>query len=154
MISYVTDTSGWERWQRDYRLGLILIMPPGPVADLVNPLRARYDPVTYAICPAHITLSDPLRREMTPDREREICDILAGIAPFTLHFDKPHAYLYALTAPQHRPWLVPSRVLSHDVPCRWCYADVCPVGHHLCLRGVQPAEVVDAVRELLREPRV
>ena len=66
----------------------------------------------------------------------------------------PVVDLYALTAPQHRPWLVPSRVLSHDVPCRWCYQDVCPLGHHLCLRGVPPDEVADAVRDLLREPRL
>ena len=64
----------------------------------------------------------------------------------------PVVDLYALTTPQHRPWLAPSRVLSHDVPCRWCHEDVCPLGHHLCLRGVQPDEVVGAVRELLREP--
>jgi lipopolysaccharide heptosyltransferase II len=69
-------------------------------------------------------------------------------------FGVPVVDLYALTTPQRMPWLVPSRVLSHDVPCRWCYADVCPLGHHLCLRGVRPDEVVGAVRELLREPRV
>ena len=69
-------------------------------------------------------------------------------------FGVPVVDLYALTAPQYRPWLVPSRVISHDVPCRWCYEDVCPLGHHLCLRGVQPDEVVVAVRELLREPRL
>lgn len=28
MVRYVTDTSGWKKWQCDYRLGLILIMPP------------------------------------------------------------------------------------------------------------------------------
>lgn len=91
MIPYVTDTSSWEEWQRDYRLGLILIIPPTEVSERINPLRAKYDPRTYAICPAHITLSDPLRREMTPQRESEICCILSRIQPFTLHFDKPHA---------------------------------------------------------------
>ena len=70
----------------------------------------------------------------------------------------PVVDLYALTNPQHTPWLVPSRVLSHDVPCRWCYKSVCPQGHHLCLRGIDPDEVVTAVHDLLREtaaaPRV
>ncbi len=65
----------------------------------------------------------------------------------------PVVDLYALTRPQRTPWLVPSRVLSHDVPCRWCYASECPMGHHLCLRGVDPDEVVGAVRGLLRETR-
>jgi lipopolysaccharide heptosyltransferase II len=60
----------------------------------------------------------------------------------------PVVCLYALTNPQHTPWLVPSRVLSQDVPCRWCYRSVCPEGHHACLRGVPPADVVAAALEL------
>ncbi len=56
--------------------------------------------------------------------------------------------LYALTNPQHTPWMVESRVLSHDVPCRWCYGSVCREGHHLCLRGVPPADVVQAALAL------
>ena len=61
----------------------------------------------------------------------------------------PVVDLYALTNPQHTPWGVPSRVLFHDVPCRWCYRSVCPEGHHLCLRGVTPDRVVAATLELL-----
>lgn len=64
----------------------------------------------------------------------------------------PVVDLYALTNPQHTPWAVPSRVLSHDVECRWCFASVCRTGHHLCLRGVTPAQVVDAALELLAQP--
>jgi ADP-heptose:LPS heptosyltransferase len=56
--------------------------------------------------------------------------------------------LYALTNPQHTPWMVESRVLNHDVPCRWCYGSICREGHHLCLRGVPPADVVDAALAL------
>ena len=103
VTAYATDTSKWEKWQRDYRLGLILIMPPDDVAKQINPLRAKYDPRSCAICPAHITLSDPLRREMTPEREAEICQILRSIQPFTLHFDKPHA------SPQHAGVAYPIR---------------------------------------------
>jgi len=61
----------------------------------------------------------------------------------------PVVDLYALTNPQHTPWMVPARVLSHDVPCRWCYRSVCPQGHNDCLRKVPPAAVVRAVLELL-----
>ena len=56
--------------------------------------------------------------------------------------------LYALTNPQHTPWGVPNRVLNRDVPCRFCYASVCPQGHHNCLRLVPPDDVVDAAVEL------
>lgn len=61
----------------------------------------------------------------------------------------PVVVLYALTNPQHTPWRVPSRVLSNDVPCRWCYRSVCPEGHHACLRLVAPGDVAQAAVELL-----
>jgi lipopolysaccharide heptosyltransferase II len=60
----------------------------------------------------------------------------------------PVVALYALTNPQHTPWDVASRVLSHDVPCRNCYKSVCPEGHHACLRAVRPEAVVAAALEL------
>lgn len=63
----------------------------------------------------------------------------------------PVVDIYALTNPQHTPWATPSRVLSNDVPCRWCYKSVCPEGHHLCLAGVTPESVVAATLELLSE---
>ena len=90
-VEYVTDTSKWEKWQRDYVFGLILIIPPDDIASQVNPLRAKYDPRTYAYCPAHITLSDPLGLEMTSEHDQEIRHILSSIEPFMLHFDGPHA---------------------------------------------------------------
>lgn len=64
----------------------------------------------------------------------------------------PVVDLYALTNPQHTPWAVPSIVLYHDVPCRWCYKSVCPEGHHLCLRGVDPEAIVNAALALLDAP--
>lgn len=61
----------------------------------------------------------------------------------------PVVDLYALTNPQHTPWKVPSRVLYHDVSCRYCYKSVCPRGHNLCLAGVAPTEAAQAVIDLL-----
>lgn len=77
MVTYVTETSKWEKWQRDYKLGLILIMPPGEVSQQIDALRAKHDPCAFAICPTHISLSDPLRRELTPELEEEIRGILS-----------------------------------------------------------------------------
>jgi len=65
----------------------------------------------------------------------------------------PVVDLYALTNPQHTPWKVRSRVLFHDVPCRFCYKSTCPEGHQACLAGVAPQRVVDAVRDLLAAPQ-
>lgn len=65
----------------------------------------------------------------------------------------PVVDLYALTNPQHTPWRTPSRVLSHDVPCRNCYKSVCPHGHTNCLALIEPQEVVEAVRSLAAETK-
>jgi lipopolysaccharide heptosyltransferase II len=63
----------------------------------------------------------------------------------------PVVVLYALTNPQHTPWEIPSRVLFHDVPCKYCYKSTCPLGHHHCLELVSTEQVVQAVRSLLAE---
>lgn len=63
----------------------------------------------------------------------------------------PVVDLYALTNPQHTPWMVPHRVLSHDVPCKYCYKSVCPEGHHDCLRLVRPEAIVRAASDLFNE---
>ncbi len=61
--------------------------------------------------------------------------------------------IYALTNPQHTPWKVESRVLTHDVPCKNCYKSVCPEGHHNCLRMITPKQVIAAAGELLNGSR-
>jgi lipopolysaccharide heptosyltransferase II len=63
----------------------------------------------------------------------------------------PIVDLYALTNPQHTPWAVPNRVLSHDVPCCNCFKSVCPHGHNACLSQIDPDEVVAAVVGLFEE---
>ncbi len=91
MNQYADNTQGWESWQLDYRFGLILIMPAAAVAELIDPLREKFDPKSHATCPVHISLSDPLGREMTPELEVGIQEILKTIEPFQLHFDRPQA---------------------------------------------------------------
>ena len=63
----------------------------------------------------------------------------------------PVVVLYALTNPQHTPWCVASRVLSHAVPCRNCLKSVCPERHHACLLGVDVDTVAAAALDLLHE---
>ena len=63
----------------------------------------------------------------------------------------PVVDLYALTNPQHTPWETPHRVLSADVPCKYCYKSVCPEGHHGCLRLISPQQVIEATLSLWEE---
>ena len=89
--AYAEEMLEWDEWQRDYRFGALLIMPPPEIAQQVDSLRARYDPKSYSICAAHISVSDPLSKEMTPDLQDEIRGILSAIGPFQLHYDAPQA---------------------------------------------------------------
>ena len=73
-----------------------------------------------------------------------------GPAHVAAAMSTPVVVLYALTNPQHTPWQVPCRVLSHDVPCRNCFKSVCPETHHNCLRLVPPTAVADAALDLLQ----
>ena len=84
-----TDNRQSRGWR--YRLGLILIMPPEDVAQQIDPLREKHDPYAFAICPTHISISDPLRQELTPRYEKELEKILSEIEPFVLHYKKPFA---------------------------------------------------------------
>ena len=74
-----------------------------------------------------------------------------GPAHIAAAVDTPVVVLYALTNPQHTPWRVPCRVLSHDVPCRYCLRSTCPREHHRCLRAIPAGRVVDAALQLLAE---
>ena len=77
-----------------------------------------------------------------------------GPAHIAAALGTPVVDLYALTNPQHPPWQVPNRVLSHDVPCRYCYRSACVEGHHACLRGVPPDRVAEAALDLVYAPAV
>jgi hypothetical protein len=72
-----------------------------------------------------------------------------GPAHIAAALGTPVVGLYALTNPQHTPWKVASRVLFHDVPCKFCYKSVCPRGTNDCLASVSPQDVVAAAMELL-----
>jgi lipopolysaccharide heptosyltransferase II len=92
----------------------------------------------------------------------ELCALIAdapllitnntGPAHIAAALGTPVVDLYALTNPQHTPWMVPSRVLNHDVPCRGCQRSVCPEGHHDCLVRVPPLAVAEAALDLLAPP--
>lgn len=92
-VNYVRDVSDWEDWQQDYRLGVIMILPPPDIAGPIDTLRAKYDPKSFAICTTHISLSDPLSKEMTDSLRQELKEIIRVIPEFELRFDKPHASL-------------------------------------------------------------
>lgn len=83
-----------------------------------------------------------------------LCTNNTGPAHVAAAVRTPTVVAYALTNPQHTPWMVPSRVLFHDVPCKFCHSSICPEGHHRCLSLVDPGDVARAVIELAEETGV
>jgi ADP-heptose:LPS heptosyltransferase len=63
----------------------------------------------------------------------------------------PVVSLFAPTVPavRWRPWRVAHELVYVDVLCAGCRARVCPVVGHPCLKGVKPAEVLQALERLV-----
>jgi hypothetical protein len=107
MIEYAEDTSTWEPWQTDYRFGVILILPPADVGQIFDDLRRTHDPESFETCRAHVSVSDPLVCEMTPDIVSEIEGSLEGVSRFELGFgtltaSRDHAGVSCPISPQDR----------------------------------------------------
>jgi lipopolysaccharide heptosyltransferase II len=63
----------------------------------------------------------------------------------------PVVDLYALTNPQHTPWMVKHALLFKQVPCRFCYKSLCPEGHNDCLNKISPYEIFQCGVQLARQ---
>lgn len=61
----------------------------------------------------------------------------------------PVVDLYALTNPQHTPWMVFNETLFHDVSCKFCYKSICPQGTNACLNNISPQAIYEAAERLL-----
>lgn len=123
-------------------------------------------PLVFTGGPGEVPLVDDIRRDiplaisLAGRLELDELAALIAMAPVLVSNNTGPAHiaaavgtpvvdLYALTNPQHTPWKVASRVLFQDVPCRYCYKSACPQGHHRCLAGVAPGDVVQATLSLL-----
>jgi ADP-heptose:LPS heptosyltransferase len=126
--------------------GVEVVFAAGPQeVELVESIRARMEAPSHSLA-GRLDLAE--LAALIEAAPLLICNN-SGPAHVAAAVGTPVVDLYALTNPQHTPWAVPSRVLSHDVPCKNCYRSVCPEGHHDCLRRVPPEAVVRAACELL-----
>jgi GNAT superfamily N-acetyltransferase/2'-5' RNA ligase len=66
----------------DFLYGLCVILLPEPVNTLVGRLRQRFDPVSAAFVPPHITVSQPLAVPLVGARTRRLRHIAHEFAPF------------------------------------------------------------------------
>jgi 2'-5' RNA ligase len=85
MPTYATATR-WPDWQKDYRLGVILVLPPEPVRSQINALRAKYDPLSHRAAEAHISLTAPLQKEPDKHQWTELERITSQFQAFQISF--------------------------------------------------------------------
>jgi ADP-heptose:LPS heptosyltransferase len=74
-----------------------------------------------------------------------------GPAHLAAAMGRPVAAVFPPTVPPNRwsPWGVPCVLLGDlNVPCAGCRAIRCPLAEQVCVAGVQPADVADAVERL------
>lgn len=81
--------SGWPAWQRDYRYGTLVIMPPPSLASALDPIRERFDPASAAQIGAHITLTPPFAAAPSSADEERVRAATRGVAPMRLQLDRP-----------------------------------------------------------------
>jgi lipopolysaccharide heptosyltransferase II len=141
--------------------------PPEHFASAADLLARRLDaPIVFCGAPSEAMLVQSIRHGMQAPSISVAGDLTLGELAAVIAMAKvvvcnnsgpahiaaavgtPVVDLYALTNPQHTPWMVPSRVLYHDVECRYCYKSACPQGHHRCLSLVDPEDVARAACEL------
>ncbi len=142
--------------------------PPGSFIDACRALSAETDlPIVFTGDESEVPLVDAIRgclgaRTWSLAGRLDLSGLAAligsaallisnntGPAHVAAALGTPVVSLYALTNPQHAPWRVPSKVLFHDVPCKYCYKSVCPRGTNECLGLVAPQDAVRAALELL-----
>lgn len=81
--------SRWPAWQRDYRYGTLVIMPPPTLASALDPIRERFDPASAAQIGAHITLTPPFAAAPSSADEKRVRTAIRGVVTMRLQLDRP-----------------------------------------------------------------
>lgn len=76
----------WLDWQKPYRLGVILVLPPEPVRSQMDMLRAKYDPQSHKNVEEHISLTVPLQKEPDDHHWAELERIASHFEPFPISY--------------------------------------------------------------------
>lgn len=86
--SGLVDCAGreWAAWQEEYAFGAFYIFPPQDLGDSVDALRRIHDPVSAAICRAHVSLTEPLRSRLDEAQDGEIREVLMTLEPFAVDY--------------------------------------------------------------------
>lgn len=92
VTTYVSDTSNWEEWKKEYQYGALYIFPPTELRETVNLLRAELDPKSQSYCDAHISLTVPFPRPLTVAGLQEIEQAAQLIMPLEITYGPVTSY--------------------------------------------------------------
>jgi len=81
-----SDGANWEEGQQAFRYGAFYLFPPPGIIEAIDRLRQQYDPISSAICQAHISLSQPLSAPPTDQQLDELRRLLSSTDPFEIHY--------------------------------------------------------------------
>jgi 2'-5' RNA ligase len=93
LTRYPKDINRWKDWQKLYRYGVFLIIPPDPPFSRVEKLRIKYDPESHAVCCPHISVTIPLPRSLSESNWFELKTAVSGLKPFRLDYGPLINYL-------------------------------------------------------------
>jgi hypothetical protein len=83
----------WEEWQKPYQYGTLVIWPPDEVREIVNAQRQDNDPVSQSYCGAHITITQPLLRDLEDSEWNQILDLLQDQGSFEIQYGPLNSFL-------------------------------------------------------------
>ena len=86
LFNYYDENLWEEKWKHDYKYGVILFIPPEPIKSFVDSLRSRYDPKSYSSCVAHISLTMPIKHELTSDNINNLENSLVKFKSFKVTY--------------------------------------------------------------------
>lgn len=83
----------WQDWQKPYQFGTIVIWPQDEVRVFVNKQRETYDPLSHSYCEAHISVTQPLLKELSGNEWDQVLSVLEGCESFLIDFGLLSSFL-------------------------------------------------------------
>ena len=83
----------WEKWQKVYQHGTLVVWPPDDIRTIVNIQRKAYDPISAAVCETHITLTQPLLNPLIDTEWEHIQEIVSGFPAFEIQYGPLKSFL-------------------------------------------------------------
>jgi 2'-5' RNA ligase len=83
----------WADWQKNYRHGTLVILPPPQIRKKIDEFRQQYDPDSQRICGAHITLTQPFLNPLNDNNIKIIKKIIVGYRSFSIQYGPLNNFL-------------------------------------------------------------